>query len=980
MTTTIASNTAVSASGITAGAIEFEPTSTPTPGNILIAVIDSRSDTPEGLLVFGNPVPAAVEVLPGGSPLYGWDAGYMAIQTSTRVVQVFYAPAHNIDDYLTFPLLMNADTPDSSTEVSARLYEVNSSLGRIFGIGSGYSDRRQFETSYPLSVHASPWIAAPTGYSRSGSVFCIGAINSTTGGGVIDLDFSEPVSSVAPPTSEISTLYGEYAFNQSAEATVSYSGGPYTAGVLVMQLLVMQSDYETVQFKQASASTVTLDTAPTIDNVLIASTASPEVLSLEGWELVTRQGDGVASSTFYRRVTADNLSPTVSIPGATEISLSEVSGFPDGVRLGVSATLATTNDAVGFGSDEGGGASNTVFTPSLPDNDGYFYASLAFEGTPPDSVSLYPEAFLVEPSNLLSSGEGWDFYPDGGYPVGITGSFSSEATVAGTGLILYNDNVVPPEPPKPPTFSYTACPKSIRACALRFTRLNQSKVPLDPLTPKARIQTAAFAELNLTPDIESGSEVVTRTPDGNSIAIIDRTCDILKGMNLDLKVCGVPMSMLEILTGASPLMDEATITGGALRDGFDSGCVDMVMVELWSRNVASIDPDNGLPVGKWIHWLIPCSMKWSISGSVAFSNGPLEISLTGYAVQNEAWYPSLPSSLFNSYIPGNGNPDGYPTGTPGAVTPDGVVVDSWIPSDMAVIRNSGPLAWKVVDSLPAPLDDCDYMDVNSGPCDVSLDFCDSAGGVLGAPWVAVEIPDPPLTCTGNWGPATEYVVPFEDPRMIDVPNTYDPLVVTPYGMEVDPDGYTYGVKTYIPDSSVNPYGELEEAIRSSFEVPDDECVAYKATVRMDELRPLGPDPFENLVDGELGMIGLSLIDTPYTRATVSITVDPDDSGRYDMIWNHDNGNAFSIYNGLTSEIDSMPPVWLSFRYVPFSRIIEFSVCHTIEPGQPGSSAYLYSNFVVLDADAAVKAGTCIELWTNGSVSEFKADYERAPMV
>jgi len=291
------------------------------------------------------------------------------------------------------------------------------------------------------------------------------------------------------------------------------------------------------------------------------------------------------------------------------------------------------------------------------------------------------------------------------------------------------------------------CPKSIKACALRITRLGASNAPLDPLTPNSRIQTAGFMELNLSPDIEVGDRTDISSQCGD-ICITQNDCDALKGFDLELKLCGVPLTVLEMLAGTTLLDDgNGNFIGGAIREGRSDQCSDAKMIELWTKNAdrGSCDVD-GQPTNLWIQWLLPRTIKWEITGSLNFASGPLEFTLSAYAENNPNFYPSLPGPTFASYVPGNGDPLGLPTGAPPVVLPDGLAADPWSLTDQAVIQGAGPLIWKCVDALPSPVADCDYLPYESScsPDSFADDFAGS--GPLGAPWQlwAFETEEPPI--------------------------------------------------------------------------------------------------------------------------------------------------------------------------------------------------------------------------------------------
>ena len=251
------------------------------------------------------------------------------------------------------------------------------------------------------------------------------------------------------------------------------------------------------------------------------------------------------------------------------------------------------------------------------------------------------------------------------------------------------------------------CPKSIKACALRLTRQDACDRALDPLTPNSRILTAGFMELNLNPDMEGGEDITTKNACGD-ICIRDKDCDRLKGFEVELKLCGIPLALIEMLIGAQLLADDdGNFVGAVMRESKDASCEDSKALEFWSKNAAkscSAESNN-----LYIQWLLPRTINWELSGGLSFTNGALEVTLSGYAENNTQWVPSLPGPEFPSWLPGGGDPASIPNGPTPAVLPGGLDADTWSLTDQEAIRSGGPLAWKCVGALPTNIDDCNYL-------------------------------------------------------------------------------------------------------------------------------------------------------------------------------------------------------------------------------------------------------------------------------
>lgn len=255
------------------------------------------------------------------------------------------------------------------------------------------------------------------------------------------------------------------------------------------------------------------------------------------------------------------------------------------------------------------------------------------------------------------------------------------------------------------------CPKSIKACAMRITRQNECDVALDPLVPNSRIQSAGFMEINLSPDVESGEDITTKNACGD-ICIRDKDCDRLKGFEVEIKLCGIPLPVIEMLTGATLLSDGAGgFNGAVMRESKDAACENSKALEFWSKNAdkgqCTVD---GVTQNLYIHWVLPRTINWEISGGLNFTNGPLEVTVMGYAENNPLWFPSYPTTTFPSWTPGGGDPTGVPTGSPPPVLPPDITADTWTLADQTAIQAGGPLAWRCVAALPSPIDDCGYVE------------------------------------------------------------------------------------------------------------------------------------------------------------------------------------------------------------------------------------------------------------------------------
>lgn len=250
------------------------------------------------------------------------------------------------------------------------------------------------------------------------------------------------------------------------------------------------------------------------------------------------------------------------------------------------------------------------------------------------------------------------------------------------------------------------CPKSIKACAMRVTRQDECNIALDPLTANSRVLTAGFMELNLSPDVEAGEDITMKNACGE-ICIRDKDCDRLKGFEVELKLCGIPLPIIEMLIDATLLEDgEGNIVGASMRNSLNDPCTNSKMLELWSKNAQAICTPGGAGADQplWIQWVLPLTRNWEISGGLNFTTGALEVAISGYAENNPNWFPSFPGPTFPAY-----DVAGHPIDPAPCILPDGIAADPWSLTDQTAIQQGGPLAWRCVDALPTPVDDCAYM-------------------------------------------------------------------------------------------------------------------------------------------------------------------------------------------------------------------------------------------------------------------------------
>ena len=179
----------------------------------------------------------------------------------------------------------------------------------------------------------------------------------------------------------------------------------------------------------------------------------------------------------------------------------------------------------------------------------------------------------------------------------------------------------------------SVCLGSARVCALRVVRLN-SNCQIVAGANNAVVSTA-IVRLQSSPEYETGDEFVQKDGCGN-IALLVKTLDKLKRMNLQLELCTRDMELLELLTGGNLYTDGADVVGFSRR-GVGSDDPDPVSIELWTKAIPTgTNGSCSTPgVASWWRWVYPRATF--TLGDVSHENGIGMVQLTGFAEPNVYW-------------------------------------------------------------------------------------------------------------------------------------------------------------------------------------------------------------------------------------------------------------------------------------------------------------------------------------------------------
>lgn len=202
---------------------------------------------------------------------------------------------------------------------------------------------------------------------------------------------------------------------------------------------------------------------------------------------------------------------------------------------------------------------------------------------------------------------------------------------------------------------------SAKACALRVARLGTDCAPVVGATNG--VATSAIIRLAATANVEAG-EVYQLKNGCGSIAVRSRESDKLTDMGLTLDLATRDFELIELLTGATLLLNAATPVKniGIARRGVGATNPSFVSLEVWTQ---SIDDGGVCAVGGvnpgWFRVIYPRATF--TLGDTTVENGVATVSLTGFGTQNPQW--------------GNGPWNDYPaTGTLPTTVAEAIILDA----------------------------------------------------------------------------------------------------------------------------------------------------------------------------------------------------------------------------------------------------------------------------------------------------------------
>lgn len=175
-----------------------------------------------------------------------------------------------------------------------------------------------------------------------------------------------------------------------------------------------------------------------------------------------------------------------------------------------------------------------------------------------------------------------------------------------------------------------ACWSSVRGKVARFTETDDCCKPV--AGPCGTIVTDGFVTVSYSPEIETGEEILVRKANG-AICVSDKSCDVLKRVNVEIEFCQVSPSIFARMTAQAVVTDWAGNPIGT-RIGETIRCDIGFGLEVWSDVPGSRCTTTGLP--QYGYFVVPCLTGGTI-GDFTLENDAATFTVTSFSRSAYGW-------------------------------------------------------------------------------------------------------------------------------------------------------------------------------------------------------------------------------------------------------------------------------------------------------------------------------------------------------
>lgn len=168
---------------------------------------------------------------------------------------------------------------------------------------------------------------------------------------------------------------------------------------------------------------------------------------------------------------------------------------------------------------------------------------------------------------------------------------------------------------------------------MRITKLDACGAVVESAT--STLVTKSFVSVTVTPNYLDAEEISQADANGD-LCVDDRSDPALRWLDLEIVICTIDPSMINLITGDPLVLDDATPTPNTVGfriDGDLSGSASFAL-ELWSGITGQACNAAGFPA--YGYWLFPW-VKDAQWGEWTIENGALTITFTARSVFDSAW-------------------------------------------------------------------------------------------------------------------------------------------------------------------------------------------------------------------------------------------------------------------------------------------------------------------------------------------------------
>lgn len=174
------------------------------------------------------------------------------------------------------------------------------------------------------------------------------------------------------------------------------------------------------------------------------------------------------------------------------------------------------------------------------------------------------------------------------------------------------------------------CWSSVRGKVARFTETDDCCKPVAGAC--GTIVTDGFVTVSYSPEIEEGEEILVRKASG-AICVNDKSCDVLKRVNVEIEFCQVSPSIFARMTGNAVVTNWAGDPIGS-RIGETIRCDIGFGLEVWSDVPGSRCTLTGLP--QYGYFVVPCLTGGTI-GDFTIENDAATFTVSSFSRGAYGW-------------------------------------------------------------------------------------------------------------------------------------------------------------------------------------------------------------------------------------------------------------------------------------------------------------------------------------------------------